>query len=56
MSEIQKILRVFRSDHAGGSQFVLLDGSVHFVPSDIEYPVLGAYVTRAGGEMVDELP
>lgn len=42
--------RVFRSDHPGGAQFVLLDGSVCFVPETIEYPVLRALVTRAGEE------
>jgi prepilin-type N-terminal cleavage/methylation domain-containing protein len=43
-------LRVYRSDHPGGAQFVLVDGSVHFVPDTIDYPVLQALVTRAGGE------
>jgi prepilin-type processing-associated H-X9-DG protein len=42
--------RVFRSDHPGGAQFVFVDGSVHFVSETIEYPVLRALVTRAGGE------
>jgi prepilin-type N-terminal cleavage/methylation domain-containing protein/prepilin-type processing-associated H-X9-DG protein len=43
-------LRVFRSDHRGGVQFVFLDGSVRFVPETIDYPVLRALVTRAGEE------
>jgi prepilin-type N-terminal cleavage/methylation domain-containing protein len=42
--------RVFRSDHPGGTQFVHIDGSVHFIPDDIDYPILRAAVTRAGGE------
>jgi prepilin-type N-terminal cleavage/methylation domain-containing protein/prepilin-type processing-associated H-X9-DG protein len=42
--------RVFRSDHPGGAQFVFVDGSVHFVPETVDYPVLRALVTRAGGE------
>ncbi|TWU29574.1 DUF1559 domain-containing protein [Bythopirellula polymerisocia] len=46
-----KILRVFRSDHPGGAQFVYLDGSVHFVPTEIDYQVLKALVTRAGEEV-----
>ena len=46
-----KIVRVFRSDHPGGAQFVLLDGSVQFVPEDIDYTVLRALVTRAGEEV-----
>jgi len=44
-------LRVFRSDHPGGAQFVFVDGSVHFLPQEIDYPVLRALVTRAGGEV-----
>jgi prepilin-type processing-associated H-X9-DG protein len=42
--------RVFRSDHQGGAQFVFVDGSVHFVSETVDYPVLRALVTRAGGE------
>ena len=44
-------MRVFRSDHPGGAQFVFVDGSVHFIPDTIDYPVLRALVTRAGGEV-----
>jgi prepilin-type processing-associated H-X9-DG protein len=51
MSILQKLLRVFRSDHPGGAQFVYVDGSVKFVPEEIEYPVLRALVTRAGDEV-----
>jgi hypothetical protein len=47
-------LRVFRSDHPGGGQFVLADASVQFVEQSIEYPVLRALVTRAGGEVEGE--
>ncbi len=46
-----EVLRVFRSDHPGGAQFVFVDGSVHFIRDSIEYPVLRALVTRAGGEV-----
>jgi prepilin-type processing-associated H-X9-DG protein len=46
-----RILRVFRSDHPGGGQFVFLDGSVRFVQETIEYPLLRALVTRDGGEI-----
>jgi prepilin-type N-terminal cleavage/methylation domain-containing protein len=49
-----KTQRVFRSDHPGGAQFVHVDGSVHFVPDSIEYPVLRALVTRAGDETVHD--
>jgi prepilin-type N-terminal cleavage/methylation domain-containing protein/prepilin-type processing-associated H-X9-DG protein len=51
MTFISKIMRVYRSDHPGGSQFVYLDGSVHYVPSSVEYPILRAFVTRAGEEV-----
>lgn len=51
-----RTLRVFRSDHPGGAQFVLVDGSVQFVEQSIEYPVLRALVTRAGGEVVRHGP
>lgn len=42
--------RVFGSDHNGGAQFVLVDGSVHFIADTIDYATLHALVTRAGGE------
>jgi prepilin-type processing-associated H-X9-DG protein len=41
---------VFRSDHPGGVQFAMLDGSVRFVSEDSERRVRNALVTRAGGE------
>jgi prepilin-type N-terminal cleavage/methylation domain-containing protein/prepilin-type processing-associated H-X9-DG protein len=44
-------LRVFRSDHSGGAQFVFVDGSVRFIQTDIDYPLLRALVTRAGEEV-----
>lgn len=43
--------RVFRSDHPGGVQFVLLDGSVDFLSDDTDNIVRRALVTRAGGEV-----
>ena len=49
---ISKVLRVFRSDHPGGAQFVFVDGSVHFVPDNIDYNILRALVTRAGEDDV----
>jgi prepilin-type N-terminal cleavage/methylation domain-containing protein len=42
--------RVFRSDHSGGVQFVMLDGSVHFLATNTFAQVRRALVTRAGGE------
>jgi prepilin-type N-terminal cleavage/methylation domain-containing protein/prepilin-type processing-associated H-X9-DG protein len=46
---------VFRSDHPGGVQFVMLDGSVRFVGEDSERRVRNAMVTRAGGEVESAL-
>lgn len=43
----------FRGDHPGGAQFVLVDGSVHFVRTEIEPNTLMALVTRAGGEVFE---
>lgn len=43
-------VRCFRSDHSGGVQFVMLDGSVRFLTSDSDPNVRRALVTRAGGE------
>jgi len=42
--------RVFRSDHAGGVHFVLLDGSVRMLRDDSSPEVRRALVTRAGNE------
>ena len=42
--------RVFRSDHAGGVQFVYLDGSVSFLADDTDVKVRDALVTRAGSD------
>ena len=42
---------IFRSDHPGGVQFVMLDGSVHFVTSESDRRVRNALVTRAGEEV-----
>jgi hypothetical protein len=47
--------RVFRSDHAGGVQFVRLDGSVHFLTDDSSPDVRRALVTRAGGETQSDM-
>ncbi|REJ72345.1 MAG: DUF1559 domain-containing protein [Planctomycetota bacterium] len=47
-------VRCFRSDHEGGVQFVLTDGSVHFLSENIDAALLDALATRAGGEVVGE--
>jgi prepilin-type N-terminal cleavage/methylation domain-containing protein/prepilin-type processing-associated H-X9-DG protein len=41
----------FRSDHTGGAQFVMVDGSVHFLHDSVEETVLDALCTRAGDEI-----
>ena len=43
--------RTYRSDHPGGVQFVFLDGSVRFIPTDTDPLVRRALVTRAGEEV-----
>lgn len=47
--------RTFRSDHAGGVHFVLLDGSVRFLSDDTDPALRNALVTRAGDEIVSAL-
>jgi prepilin-type N-terminal cleavage/methylation domain-containing protein len=42
--------RVFRSDHPGGVQFVMLDGAVQFLSDSSSPEVRSALVTRSGGE------
>jgi prepilin-type N-terminal cleavage/methylation domain-containing protein len=43
--------RSYRSDHTGGVQFVLLDGSVRLLTDDSHPAVRRAMVTREGGEL-----
>ncbi len=40
----------FRSDHPGGVNFTMADGSVRFTPTEIDPTVLHAQATRNGGE------
>ncbi|QDU40919.1 Type II secretion system protein G precursor [Maioricimonas rarisocia] len=47
-------VRSFRSDHVGGVQFTLVDGSVHFVSENIDAETLDALATRNGGEVIGE--
>ena len=44
--------RTFRSDHPGGVNFCMVDGSVHFVRDSIDKDTLVGLVTRNGGEVV----
>jgi prepilin-type processing-associated H-X9-DG protein len=47
--------RTFRSDHTGGAQFLLVDGSVHFVSENIDAETLDALATRDGREPKGQL-
>ncbi len=42
----------FRSDHPGGCQFLMADGSVQFLQEQMDYFVYRGLSTRAGGETV----
>lgn len=46
--------RSFRSDHVGGVQFTLADGSVRFISENIDSALLDALATRNGGEVIGE--
>ncbi len=42
----------FHSEHPGGANFGLTDGSVKFIKDSIAMPVFNALSTRAGGEII----
>ncbi len=44
----------FRSEHVGGVQFTVCDGSVRFMSENISQDILNAVGTRAGGEVAGE--
>jgi type II secretory pathway pseudopilin PulG len=43
----------YRSAHASGSHFVILDGSVRFISDKLDLKTFQALTTRAGGEVVE---
>jgi prepilin-type processing-associated H-X9-DG protein len=47
-------LTTFRSDHPGGVQFVMLDGSVRLVSNETSPDVRIALTTRSGGDVASE--
>lgn len=47
-------VRSFRSDHEGGVQFLLVDGSCRFISENIDAELLDALATRNGGEVIGE--
>jgi prepilin-type processing-associated H-X9-DG protein len=46
-------VRGFKSLHPGGAQFVMADGSVHFVAESMDHNVYRGLATRNGGETVN---
>ena len=44
----------FRSDHVGGVQFAMVDGSLRFVKDTIDAKVLNGLATRDGAEVLPE--
>jgi prepilin-type processing-associated H-X9-DG protein len=44
-------MRGFRSSHPGGVQFTFADGSVRFIPDNIDHPIFRALSTRKKGEL-----
>lgn len=46
----------FKSMHPGGAQFVMADGSVHFIPETIDYRLFNELGSRASGEGVTLTP
>jgi prepilin-type N-terminal cleavage/methylation domain-containing protein/prepilin-type processing-associated H-X9-DG protein len=45
-----------RSDHSGGAQFAMCDGSVHFLPDSTDKEVIRALCSRDGEELLPEMP
>jgi prepilin-type N-terminal cleavage/methylation domain-containing protein/prepilin-type processing-associated H-X9-DG protein len=46
----------FASDHPGGAHFGYADGSVHFINDTIDFTIYQGLATKAGQEILGELP
>ena len=44
----------FNSYHAGGAQFLFADGSIHFLPHQIEYVTFASLLSRCGNETISD--
>lgn len=44
----------FRSDHSGGTQFVYVDGSTHFIPDEVSEETLQRLANRMDGLLINE--
>lgn len=53
-ANFSKVVRGFKSMHPGGVQFVLVDGSAHFVQESIDTATYRALATRDGGEVISK--
>mgnify|MGYP001773772960 CR=1 FL=1 len=51
-----KRLQSFRSDHVGGAQFLFGDSTVRFLRPSMSLSLYQALTTRAGGEVIGNLP
>jgi prepilin-type N-terminal cleavage/methylation domain-containing protein/prepilin-type processing-associated H-X9-DG protein len=47
-------MRGFRSSHPGGVHFAFADGSVRFIPDNIDHPIFRALSTRKKGELTGD--
>ena len=52
MNAKEKNASGYGSPHKGGAHFLLMDGAVRFIKSDLDLKVLQALTTKAGGEEI----